>query len=269
MRNETHRTPSDSAGLGGQALDAVNILTVERGLIQYFEDQRVLPGYERIRYGVLEPDEVGVALSLSDSSSGAGCGSRLSLEFSLWGRSTRLEDFRNRFGKLPGKLPKHGRRIVLPGGSRLAFSRIEAPLGVVFEAEYLFGIRVVDGILFLEAELDLLESAFHIDDAPTLDDLVIEDRRLPLLALERAAGVYLRGRLNLPQLEVELDSLSPLRRRGGAELRLRVSASGLKPETLAGRFPILRPEFFDPSEAPLAILPDTVTGKYLTLLCIY
>lgn len=266
MQNETLRRNPLPAGIGGQVIDAVNILTVERGLIRFFEELRVLPEYERIRYGVLEPDEVGIGLSLFNSTSGDD--SRLRLEFSLWGRSIRLEEFRTRFGKLPGRLPKRGTRICLPGGSRLLFHRLDAPLGAVFETEYLFGIRVVNGILFLEAELDLLESTFHIDDAPTLEDLIVEDRRLPLLALERAAGTYLRRRLKTP-LEVELDSLSPLRRRGGAELRIRINSTASSPEELATRFPIHRPEFPDPETAPLAILPDTTTGEYLTLLCVY
>lgn len=267
MKNEALKHSSCPAGIGGRVLDAVNILTVERGLIGFFEELRILPEYERIRYGVLESDEVGIGLSLSDSFC-CGNGSRLHLEFSLWGRSVRHEEFRTRFGKLAGRLPAHGKELVLPGGSRLVFSRLEAPLGTVFETEYLCGIRVVNGILFLEAELDLLESAFHMDDAPAFDDLVIEDRRLPLLALERAAGTYLRQRLKTP-LEVELDSLSPLRRRGGAELRIRVNPESASPEELASRFPILRPEFSDPENAPQAILPDRVTREYLTLLCVY
>lgn len=268
MNNEICWRSHLSAGIPRQAFDAVNILTVERGLIRFLEELRILPEYERIRYGVLEEDEVGVALSLSDCSLDCGLGLRLRFEFSLWGRSLHHEEFRNRFRKLPGKLPENGRMIEFPGGSRLAFTRLAAPLGVMFEPEYLFGLRVVNGILFLEAELDLAESAFHMDDAPPLGELVIEDRRLPLLALERATGRYLRQRFH-PQLEVELDSLSPLRRRGGAELRLRVSSDSLPPEELAARFPIIRPEFSAPEEAPRAILPDTVTRDYLTLLCVY
>jgi len=266
MKNETIWRSSLPAGIGGKVLDAVNILTVERGLIRFFEELRILPEYERIRYGALEPDEVGIGISLFDSSSGDN--SCLRLEFSLWGRSIRHEEFRTRFGKLPGRLPKGEAQICLPGGSRLVFNHLAAPLGIVFEAEYLFGIRVVNGFLFLEAELDLLESTFHMDDAPTLNELIVEDRRLPLLALERAAGIYLRGRLKAP-LEVELDSLSPLRRRGGAELRIRVNSNSSSPEELASRFPILRPEFPDPETAPLAILPDAATKEYLTLLCVY
>ena len=266
MTNETLWRSSLPAGIDGQVLDAVNILTVERGLIRFFEELRILPEYERIRYGVLESDEVGIGISLFDSSSGDD--SCLRLEFSLWGRSIRHEEFRARFGKLPGRLPKQGTRIGLPGGSCLKFNRFEAPLGVVFEPEYLFGIRVVNGFLFLEAELDLQESTFHMDDAPTLDELIVENRRLPLLALEREAGTYLRRRLKAP-LEVELDSLSPLRRRGGAELRIRINSTTFSPEELAARFPIFRPEFADPETAPLAILPDTATQEYLTLLCVY
>ncbi len=249
-----------------QTVDSVNILTVERGLIRFLEGLRILPEYEQIRYGILEPDEVGVALSLSDSSL---CGnSHLRLEFTLWGRSVHHDDFRSRFGKFPRKLPKHGRLISLEGGSRIAFTRLESPLGVVFEPEYLFGIRVLNGILFLEIELDLQESVFHIDDAPTLDMLVMEERKLPLLALERSAAEYLRQKLKAP-LEVELDSLSPLRRRGGAELRLRISSDTIHPEELAARFPILLPEFPDPQNAPGAILPGPVMEDYLTLFCIY
>lgn len=266
MKNETLWRSSLPSGIGGRVLDAVNVLTVERGLIRFFEELRILPEYERIRYGSLEPDEVGVAISLFDSSSGDD--SCLRLEFALWGRSIRQEEFRSRFAKLPGRLPKHETQICLPGGSRLAFHRFDAPLGAFFETEYLSGIRVVNGFLFLEAELDLLESTFHMDDAPTLDELIVEDRRLPLLALERAAGTYLRQRLKTP-LEVELDSLSPLRRRGGAELRIRVNSTVSSPEELAGRFPILRPEFPDPDTSPLAILPDTANQEYLTLLCVY
>lgn len=266
MNIETPWRGSLSAGISRQALDAVNVLTVERGLIRFFEELRVLPEYERIRYGVLEEDEVGVALSLSDCSLEGDL--RLRFEFSLWGRSIQHEEFRHRFRKLPGRLPVNGRKIEFPGGSRLAFTRLAAPHGVVFETEYLFGLRVVNGILFLDAELDLSESAFHMDDAPSLDELVVENRRLPLLALERAAGSYLRRRFNAP-LEVELDSLLPLRRRGGAELRLRVSSDSLLPEELATHFPILRPEFSDPEEAPRAILPDMVMRNYLTLLCVY
>lgn len=70
-------------------------------------------------------------------------------------------------------------------------------------------------------------------------------------------------------ITVELDSLSPLRRRGGAELRLRISSASSPPEALAARFPIIHPEFPDPADAPLAMLPDAVTSDYLTLLCIY
>jgi hypothetical protein len=268
MKNETRTHCSCSAGIGGHVLDAVNILTVERGLIHFFEELRILPEYERIRYGVLESDEVGIGISLSDSFCGGDDNTRLHLEFTLWGRSIRHEEFRTRFGKLAGKLPGRGKLIALPGGSRLVFTRLEAPLGTVFETEYLFGIHVVNGILFLEAELDLRESAFHQDDAPTFDDLIVEDRRLPLLALERAAGSYLRRRLKT-SLEVELDSLSPLRRRGGAELRIRVNPMSSSPRELASRFPIFRPEFSDPETAPLAILPDTVTRDYLTVLCVY
>ena len=154
MKNETLWRSSLPSGIGGQVLDAVNILTVERGLIRFFEELRILPEYERIRYGVLESDEVGIGISLFDSSSGDD--SCLRLEFSLWGRSIRLEEFRTRFGKLPGRLPKRETQLCLPGGSRLKFNRLEAPLGAVFETEYLFGIRVVNGFLFLEAELDLL-----------------------------------------------------------------------------------------------------------------
>lgn len=266
MTNETVWRNSLPSGIEGQALDAVNILTVERGLIEYFKELRILPEYETVRYGVLEPDEVGIGLSLFDSSSGENSGLRL--EFSLWGRSVRHEEFRSRFGKLPGRMPGHGKEIHLPGGSRIAFRRLEAPLGVVFETEYLFGIRVVNGFLFLQAELDLLESTFHMDDAPAIDELVVEERRLPLLALERAAGSYLRWRLKTP-VEVELDSLSPLRRRGGAELRFRIHSDQVSPEELAARFPILYPEFPDPQTAPRAILPDSMNGEYLTLLCVY
>lgn len=113
----------------------------------------------------------------------------------------------------PRKLPAHGCRIALPGGSVIALTRLDAPLGTVFETEYLFGIRVINGLLFLRAELDPLESGFHTDDAPSLKELIVEERKLPLLEFERTAAAYLRQRSGVP-ITVELDSLSPLRRRG-------------------------------------------------------
>lgn len=267
MENESNPRTETLSALCGRAEQAVNILTVERALICRFSDMRILPDYERIRYGVLEPDEVGVALSLSNCSRQQETG-RLRFEFTLWGRSCRFEEFRSWFRKLPGKLPKGGCRVELPEGSRVIFIGLEAPYGALFESERLLGIPVLNGVLFLAAEVDVMESCFHADDAPSVNELLIEERRLPLLELERAAGEYLRRRLRKP-VEVELDSLSPLRRQGGAEIRLRVTLPGFSPETLAARFPIIRPEFLNPADAPLAMLPDTVTDDYLTLLCIY
>ncbi len=267
MENESTPSTEIPDDLCAHAGRAVNVLTVERALIRRFTDLRVLPEYERIHYGALEPDEVGITLGLQCCRRASTSGV-LRLEFTLWGRSCRAEEFRSRFRKLPGKLPKNGCRIDLPGGSRLAFSRLTAPHGALFEPERLLGIPVLNGILFLTAELNLLESCFHAKDAPDINDLVVEERRLPLLELERTAGEYLRRRLRKP-VEVELDSLSPLRRRGGAELRLRVALPGTDPEALAARFPILRPEFENPADAPLAMLPDSVHRDYFTLLCIY
>ena len=267
MENETNRNRPGGSEIVEYALKAVNVLTVERGIIRHLSGLKVLPDYERIRYGVLEPDEVGVGLSLSRSFLNRD-GSRICFEFSLWGRSIRFEEFREWFRKLPRKLPAHGCRIALPGGSVIALTRLDAPLGTVFETEYLFGIRVINGLLFLRAELDPLESGFHTDDAPSLKELIVEERKLPLLEFERTAAAYLRQRLGVP-ITVELDSLSPLRRRGGAELRLRISSASSPPEALAARFPIIHPEFPDPADAPLAMLPDTVTNEYLTLLCLY
>ncbi len=267
MENESTPSTEIPDDLCAHAGRAVNVLTVERALIRRFTDLRVLPEYERIHYGALEPDEVGITLGLQCCRRASTSGV-LRLEFTLWGRSCRAEEFRSRFRKLPGKLPKNGCRIDLPGGSRLAFSCLTAPHGALFEPERLLGIPVLNGILFLTAELNLLESCFHAKDAPDINDLVVEERRLPLLELERTAGEYLRRRLRKP-VEVELDSLSPLRRRGGAELRLRVALPGTDPEALAARFPILRPEFENPADAPLAMLPDSVHRDYFTLLCIY
>ena len=267
MENESTSVTKIPAALCDLAERAVNILTVERALIRRLTDLRVLPEYECIRYGILEPDEVGIALGLQNCRRSREPG-RLRLEFTLWGRSCRGDEFRARFRKLPGKLPRNGCRIDLPGGSRIAFRSLTAPYGTLFEPERLLGIPVLNGILFLSAELNLLESCFHADDAPALNDLVLEERRLPLLELERTAGEYLRRKLRRP-VEVELDSLSPLRRRGGAELRLRIALPGTDPETLAARFPIFRPEFENPADAPLAMLPDAIHNDYFTVLCIY
>lgn len=220
MENETNRNRPGGCEIGEYALKAVNVLTVERGIIRHLSGLRVLPDYERIRYGVLEPDEVGVGLSLSRSFLNRD-GSRICFEFSLWGRSIRFEEFREWFRKLPRKLPAHGCRIALPGGSVIALTRLDAPLGAVFETEYLFGIRVINGLLFLRAELDPLESGFHTDDAPSLKELIVEERKLPLLEFERTAAAYLRQRLGVP-ITVELDSLSPC---GGAAARNCGSAS--------------------------------------------
>ena len=267
MENETNPSAEISAMLRDHAERAVNILTVERALIRRFTDQRILPEYERIRYGLLEPDEVGVALGLQSCSRTSTPG-QLRLEFTLWGRSCRAEEFRSWFRKLPGKLPKNGCGIDLAGGSRVVFSALTAPLGALFEPERLLGIPVLNGILFLSAELDLMESCFHANDAPAVSDLLVEERRLPLLEFARAAGDYLRRKLRKP-VEVELDSLSPLRRRGGVELRLRVTLPGADLETLAARFPVFRPEFENPADAPLAMLPDSIHEEYFTVLCIY
>ena len=267
MENESSPSAEIPAALRDHAERAVNILTVERALIRRFTEQRILPEYEKLRYGILEPDEVGVALAIQSCRRSTPPG-KLRLEFTLWGRSCRAEEFRTWFRKLPGKLPKNGCRIDLAGGSRIAFSALTAPHGALFEPERLLGIPVLNGILFLSAELDLMESCFHANDAPSVSDLLVEERRLPLLELERAAGAYLRRRLRKP-VEVELDSLSPLRRRGGVELRLRVALPGADPETLAARFPIFRPEFENPADAPLAMLPDSVHDDYFTVLCIY
>lgn len=190
MENETNRNRPGGSEIVEYALKAVNVLTVERGIIRHLSGLRVLPDYERIRYGVLEPDEVGVGLSLSRSFLNRD-GSRICFEFSLWGRSIRFEEFREWFRKLPRKLPAHGCRIALPGGSVIALTRLDAPLGTVFETEYLFGIRVINGLLFLRAELDPLESGFHTDDAPSQKELIVEERKLPLLEFERTAAAYL------------------------------------------------------------------------------
>lgn len=267
MQNETNPLESIPAALCSHAERAVNVLTVERALIDRFSHQRIVPEYERIHYGVLEPDEVGLALALQTCRRMSTPG-KLRLEFTLWGRSCRADEFRSWFRKFPGKLPKNGCRIDLPGGSRIALAELSAPLGTLFEPERLLGIPVLNGIMFLSAELDLLESCFHADDAPAIGDLLVEEKRLPLLELEHSAGEYLQRRLRKP-VEVELDSLSPLRRRGGAELRLRVALPGSDPAALAARFPILRPEFQNPADAPLAMLPDTVCADYFTILCIY
>ena len=267
MENASIPSMENSTTLCRHAEQAVNLLTVERALIRLFTDLRVLPEYEHIRYGILESDEVGVALGLQRCSRPATPG-RLQLELTLWGRSRRAEEFRAWFRKLPGKLPKNGCGIDLPGGSRIAIPALNAPHGALFEPERLLGIPVLNGMLFLSAELDLLESCFHANDTPAISDLLVEERRFPLLELERTAGEYLRRKFRKP-VEVELDSLSPLRRRGGVELRLRIALPGTDPEFLAARFPIFRPEFQNPSDAPLAMLPDTIQDDYFTIQCIY
>ena len=155
MQNETNPLESIPAALCSHAERAVNVLTVERALIDRFSHQRIVPEYERIHYGVLEPDEVGLALALQTCRRMSTPG-KLRLEFTLWGRSCRADEFRSWFRKFPGKLPKNGCRIDLPGGSRIALAELSAPLGTLFEPERLLGIPVLNGIMFLSAELEIV-----------------------------------------------------------------------------------------------------------------
>ena len=104
MQNETNPLESIPAALCSHAERAVNVLTVERALIDRFSHQRIVPEYERIHYGVLEPDEVGLALALQTCRRMSTPG-KLRLEFTLWGRSCRADEFRSWFRKFPGKLP--------------------------------------------------------------------------------------------------------------------------------------------------------------------
>lgn len=51
MENETNRNRPGGSEIVEYALKAVNVLTVERGIIRHLSGLKVLPDYERIRYG--------------------------------------------------------------------------------------------------------------------------------------------------------------------------------------------------------------------------
>ncbi|MDR0931887.1 MAG: hypothetical protein LBM70_02570 [Victivallales bacterium] len=267
MEKQSNPCGEFSSALCNHAKAAVNILTVERALITRINHMRILPEYERIRYGTLEPDEVGIALAFSKYLPESAV-DQMDLEFTIWGRSCRAGEFRSYFRKLGAKIPQKECIVELSGGSRLAFAEITAPHGALFAPEHLSGVPVLNGALFLAVRLKLMESCFHADDIPSHSVRIAEEPHLPLLEIERSLEEYLRRKLRSP-VAVEIDSLSPLRRIGGKEIRFRVSLLGVGSEAFVRRFPIIRPEFPNLMHAPLAILPDTASEDYFTVLCVY